>query len=144
MIDIEQIEQHMANVAKRVDAFDWSDTLSGDVKAEVLQGVRDNFTSSVNPDGKKWKPRKNKGDGHPLLIDTGKLLQAAVGSGAGRVQQADAAELTVGVDTARVPYAAVHNRGGKKMPQREFMGVQNKRLKRIDKLIANAGMEAFD
>lgn len=140
-IEIEKMSEHATQLASKLAAFDWSPTLGQEVRKEVLQGVRDNFTSSVDPDGKRWKPRKNKGNGHPLLIDTGRLLQSAVGTGGGRVSQVSGAELTVGT---RVPYAAYHNAGTSRLPKREFMGVQKKRLKNIDKIIADAGLGAFD
>lgn len=136
-----EMAEHATQLANRLGAFDWAPTLGNEVRKEVLQGVRDNFTSSVDPDGKRWKPRKHKGDGHPLLIDTGKLLQSAVGTGGGRISQVTGSELTVGTT---VKYATVHNEGTSRMPKREFMGVQKKRLKKIDKLIADAGMKAFD
>ena len=42
-----------------------------DCAVVMKQSVRDNFTSSASPDGSNWPPRKQVGDGHPLLIDTG-------------------------------------------------------------------------
>lgn len=143
-IEMENFDRHASALASRMDSFDWAPTLGGDVKREVLQGIRDNFTSSRSPDGKRWKPRKHKGDGHPLLIDTGRMMQAATGGGAGRIQQVDGAELTVGVNTSSVKYAGYHNDGTKTLPQREYMGVQTKRLRKIDDVIADDGMGMFD
>lgn len=141
-IAFEDIEQHAQQLGASIGKHDWEPTLKGDVRKLVLQGVRDNFTSSVSPDGRQWPARKRKGDGHPLLIDTGAMLQAATGGGSGHVTQIDGSELTVGVSST-VPYAAIHNEGKGKMPKREFMGVQEKRLKQIDKVIADAGLEIF-
>ena len=90
----------------------------------IRQSVRDNFTSSASPDGVDWPARNEVGDGHPLLMDTGKLMQAAVGSGSGALFEIQDRSLMVGVDGDIVPYAAIHNYGGVKrpMPKREYMG----------------------
>lgn len=90
----------------------------------MKQSVRDNFTSSASPDGSNWQPRKRVGDGHPLLIDKGDLLQAATGGGAGHIEQVGERDVAIGVDGSVIPYAAIHNFGGQQMPQREFAGLK--------------------
>lgn len=93
--------------------------------ADVMrQSVRDNFTSSATPDGASWPPRKIQGDGHPLLMDTGRLLQAATGGGAGAIEIIQGREVAMGVDGSVVPYAATHNYGRGKIPAREYAGLK--------------------
>jgi phage gpG-like protein len=89
----------------------------------MKQSVRDNFTGSATPDGDDWPARKDPGDGHPLLIDSGALLQAAVGGGAGHIEQVGDREVAIGVDGSVIPYAATHNFGRGPIPQREFAGL---------------------
>ena len=90
----------------------------------INQSTRDNFNSSADPDGGSWPPRKHIGDGHPLLMDTGKLLQAATGGGSGHIERMEPNGIVVGVDGATVPYAGIHNDGmGGRMPQREYLGL---------------------
>ena len=144
MIDMQAMEQEMSRVAANVAGYDWNPVLGGDVRKEALQAVRDNFNSSASPDNRSWPPRKNVGDGHPLLIDTGRLMQAATGGGPGHVTRVQDGELTVGVDGSKVKYAGVHNRGGRRMPKREFMGARPPKLKQIGEIIADAGLEAFE
>lgn len=144
MIAIENIEQEMSRVAANVADFDWNPVLGGDVRKEALQAVRDNFTSSATPEGRSWPPRKHRGDGHPLLIDTGRMLQAATGGGPGHVTRVQNDELTVGVDDQKVPYAKYHNEGTRRMPRREFMGAGPKKIKQIGEILADAGLEAFE
>ena len=96
----------------------------GDCANVMRQSIRDNFTSSATPDGANWPPRKRKGDGHPLLIDTGALLQAATGGGAGHIEQLDAREVTMGVDGRVIPYAATHNYGRDPIARREYLGLK--------------------
>jgi len=141
MIDFENFGTHLGRLTAAIDAADWSPTLGGAVRDQALQGIRDNFTSSADPDNQSWPARKVVGDGHPLLIDTGKLMQAATGGGAGRLSQVTSRELALGVNPSVVPYAAVHNNGGSKMPKREYMGNRPERLDAIEEIIADAGLE---
>lgn len=104
----------------------------------VRQSVRDNFTSSATPDGIDWPARNEIGDGHPLLIDTGKLMQAAVGSGAGAITEVQDRSLQIGVKGDIVKYAAIHNYGGitRPMPQREYMGPKPEHVDECGELVA--------
>lgn len=84
-------------------------------EAAARQAIRDNFNSSASPDNVNWPPRKVDGDGHYLLMDTGRLMQAATGGGpgAGSQQTRDAGEhvLELSIDAGTVPYAATHKHG---------------------------------
>ena len=103
----------------------------------VNQSVRDNFTSSATPDGDDWPPRKRVGDGHPLLIETGAMMQAAVDQGSGHIERFEPQGLVKGVQGEAVPYAAVHNYGGLKMPQREYMGLHDRGEAAVAELLAD-------
>lgn len=144
VIEAGRIAEESARLGQAIQAADFSQELAGPVRGLVLQGIRDNFTGSRDPSGKPWAPRKNIGDGHPLLMDTGRLMQAATGGGAGHSSAASSRELSVGVSDASVPYAKYHETGTSKMPARRFMGVQERRLAEIDEIIADAGLEALD
>lgn len=89
------------------------------------QAMRDNFTASATPDNEDWPARKIQGDGHPLLIETGALEQAAVGGGAGTIAWVGNQDVALGVDGQTVPYAATHNFGDpdRNIPEREFAGL---------------------
>lgn len=149
-IPVEQIEQHCAELVAGLASGDFSTGLRDKVRPIMLQAVRDNFTSSATPEGVSWPARKVIGDGHPLLMDTGALLQASTGSGTGHVTVIERDAVEVGTDgtsgTGGNPYAAVHNRGGIKVPvpQREFMGASEKRLREIDEQIADIGLAALE
>ncbi|MCI0358644.1 MAG: phage virion morphogenesis protein [Planctomycetaceae bacterium] len=105
------------------------------------QSMRDNFTSSATPDGSNWPPRKRQGDGHPLLIDRGPLLQAATGGGAGHVEQVEDREVALGVDGSVIAYAATHNFGRGNVPQREYAGLKPEREDACEAVIADALMQ---
>jgi phage gpG-like protein len=116
--ELEKIEREIATQSL-------SPFFHGQAKRAIQQEVRDNFTSSASPDNADWPPRKREGDGHPLLIDTGALLQAATGGGPGTITEILDREMNYGVSGGVIPYAAIHNNGGetRPMPQREYMGM---------------------
>lgn len=147
-IPVEQMEQHCGELVAGLAGGDFSAGLRDKVRPIMLQAVRDNFTSSATPEGVSWPARKVIGDGHPLLMDTGALLQASTGGGTGHVTIIERDAVEVGTDgtsgTGGNPYAAVHNRGAVNMPQREFMGASEKRLREIDEQIADIGLQALE
>ena len=59
----------------------------------ILNGVERNFQQSQSARGDSWPARKDQGDGHPLLIDTGDLMTSAIG--AGTVVQVGATEMSI-------------------------------------------------
>lgn len=103
------------------------------------QAIRDNFTSSATPDNADWPPRKIEGDGHRLLMDTGALMQAAVGTGTGAMMEVGTHEASTGVSGAAIPYAAAHNYGypERNLPQREFLGADGESIDDMADLIAD-------
>jgi phage gpG-like protein len=93
-----------------------------------LENVAHNFEQSATAAGQAWVPRKNVGDGHPLLIDTGRL--AGLASNVPINQQGQSEHVRVIEDdqayfASTVPYAATHEHGdpSRNIPQRQFMGV---------------------
>ncbi len=93
------------------------------------QAVRDNFTSSATPDNVAWAPRKVVGDGHPLLMDRGPLVQASTGGGPGHIARVFDQHGEVGVDLGIIPYARAQNFGRPEinLPARENLGMRENR-----------------
>jgi phage gpG-like protein len=118
----------------------------GDLVDLAQQSVIKNFEGSESPDGRPWPPRKIKGDGHPLLIDTGTLFGAATGLGFGGIVEVGRREAEIGVSGAAVPYAAIHNNGGetRPMPQREYMGMREEDIEQGQELLADFCLRFFD
>jgi phage gpG-like protein len=139
-IPAEQMAGICEGMNAALEAGPYSDALQSCLPI-VYQSVRDNFTSSATPEGDDWPPRKHIGDGHPLLIDTGAMLQAAVGTGPGRIQEVGSHEAMVGVSGGTIPYAAIHNYGTAKMPQREFMGIDEAAEQACEDAIADYVLE---
>lgn len=138
--DASEAAKQCAALAADVEQGPYTEPL-GDCLPVIYQSVRDNFTSSATPDDVSWPARKIEGDGHPLLIDTGAMLQAAVGSGSGRVQEVGSFDLAVGVDGSVIPYAATHNFGSKNMPSREYMGISEEHEDECERIIADFVMQ---
>ena len=111
----------------------------------ITQSIRDNFTSSATPDNVSWPPRKIEGDGHPLLMDTGKLIQAATLGGEGGYFAVEDRELNRGIDADIVPYATTHQFGWakKNIPQRAYYGAKPEHLDQCAELIAEFALSFF-
>ena len=111
----------------------------------VQAGIRKNFDMARGPDGRAWPPRKNPGDGHPLLIDTGALVKSVTKRGPGGILKVRNRSVLIGTDGVNsdggIRAAAIHNRGGSNMPQREFMGLDDETLDEIGETIADFFME---
>ncbi len=112
---------------------------AGDI---VNQSVRDHFTSSASPDGQNWPPRKHAGDGHPLLMESGKLLQAATDGASGHIEKPGPFSLEKGIQGEEVPYAATQNYGrdwgrGSTIPAREFMGLDENGQDAVGELLGD-------
>lgn len=118
-----------------------------DARVKLRQNVRDNFTSSAGPDGQAWPPRKVPGDGHPLLMDTGALLQAATGGGAGAVSTIEDRAVEIGVDPSvrqgGIPGAGRHEFGGGGIPARPYLGASDATLDAIGEVLADAALDAM-
>jgi phage gpG-like protein len=108
----------------------------------VKDGIRFNFDSATDPDGVGWPARSVQGDGHPLLVDTGQLRDAATG---GHIADVDGDTLRVGVDKGGggggIPGAAVHNYGFGKIPKREYLGLREEFIEKCQEQLTNAMME---
>jgi len=140
-IQFEEFSAHASRLSRMLESADFTPELSGVIRNTVLDGVWENFAKSSNPEGGSWPPRKVVGDGHPLLIDTMRLMEAATGGG-GSLTIVEPQQLVVGV--SGVPYAGVHNYGSSRMPQREYMGAPEKSLEAIDDQIADAGLKRLE
>ncbi len=121
----DDIAAEMREIARRLT----SETLAGPL-AELVPilraGFARNFQQQVDSQGGGW-PARQDNEPHPLLNETGSLLDAAAGDGPGAVDQVEDRALAVGVDKGTdlggIPGAAVHNFGFPPMhiPQREYL-----------------------
>ncbi|HEV3343008.1 MAG TPA: hypothetical protein VG125_21720 [Pirellulales bacterium] len=103
-----------------------------------------NFAATAAPHGGEWPPRKKVGDGHPLLIESGRLFQSATSDvGEGHVGEIGDREASTGVDPNAVPYAATQNFGNpnRNIPAREFEDVDDATLDAMLERVADRGIE---
>lgn len=90
----------------------------------LLESVQLNFDREGRPD--PWAPRKDYGDGHPLLNDTGELIASLEAYVHG-----DDAGVTAGAS-----YAGYLDQGTSRMEARPFMLIQDTDMDRIEDLLA--------
>ncbi len=116
---------------------------------ELRQGMAENFASKTDAKGNAWPARKNPGDGHPLLIDTGALLLGVTSPGSSdHVENIASNELMIGVtrEIQGVPKAVALNFGFEKnnLPARQFIYGRADRVDKCGELIADFAMDLFD
>lgn len=108
----------------------------------LTAGFADNFARASGPDG-AWPPRKEIGDGHPLMIDPRDeydLLGATQPGGPGNVLEVGPRVLQIGVSKdGGHPGAAVHNFGfpDRNIPQREYLYATGETLDRMAESFAD-------
>ena len=91
---------------------------------EFSEAVKAHFYRG-GPEGAPWKPLKDA-SGRKPLVRTGALRDSI------RAEVADR-ELTVG---SALPYAAIHQRGGRAIPARPFLVIPDENLRRaVESLI---------
>jgi phage gpG-like protein len=134
---IDEFAAELDAVSRRIDK-EPADGALEKCRNLILCDMVDNFEKSMSPDGTLWPPRQKAGDGHPLLIQTRALMDAATGSGAGSINTIDGRELQLGVDGSIIPYAASHNFGdpSRNIPEREFLGAQEVTLNECAEILA--------
>ena len=109
----------------------------------ILNGVERNFQSSQSARGDSWPARKDPGDGHPLLIDTGDLMTSAIG--AGTVVQVGATEMSIDLPPGQSGTSRGgvrrHEFGGGGIPARPYFGVSEETADECVKRIADNVMD---
>ncbi len=126
----------LAAQEQALESVDLTGFLGDVARPLILQDERDHFTSSVSPDGQPWAPRVILGDGHPILVDKGDLLQAATGGGPGHISQVSPQELVLGVQ-GDISGAIYHAEGTSRMPARPFMGATESTEEKIEERLAD-------
>ena len=146
-MDINGLAGDLAMINAALSDGSFQETLKGPVLDEIRGGIRENFASQSGPGGETWPARKVPGDGHPLLQQSGALIQAATG-GTGNVTNVTPRELSTGVDKGGggggIPGAGAHQHGYGNIPARPYLGASEERLDAAGEAIANRGYELVD
>lgn len=136
-IAAEEFPAHLTGLYSRLDSYSFADFTREVGLRMALEGVKNNFDNSQTADGIGWAPRKDPGDGHPLLILTTLLIQSAVGNGPGAITYIEDRSVTFGVDGNVVEYAPAHEFGTENMPARPYMAVPDEYLDAIGEALAD-------
>lgn len=109
-----------------------------DVLQEMERGF---FASSAGPTGEAWAPLspvtiKKKGHGI-ILRETYELEASLIGSSTTSIRRTTDKELEFG--TSR-EWAWIHQNGGVKMPQREFLGINDDGMEKVLDVVADAAV----
>lgn len=128
-----------AEIGEWLENGDFSEPMARSLE-EVDLRVAQNFADSTTATGRPWAPRKHIGDGHPLLIDTERLVASMLGPSVGLVAQGTAegqAEHSrlIGPREAWVsstnPYGPIHDKGTARMVARPFAHINDETADKI-------------
>jgi phage gpG-like protein len=146
LIGTDALAADLEHLTRVVSQESLAQLLASQVRAQLLAGIAQNFSSASSPRNRRWPKRKTGGD-WPLLIKSGALRAAATGAGAGAISRATDRTLEVGVDMSvrlgGIPGAAAHNFGypPRNLAQREFLGPRKENLEAIDELVIDYLLE---
>jgi phage gpG-like protein len=133
-----QVQKYLKNVNEKASNLKG---LANSFGAVVYRDVIDHFTKEMGPlsKWKEWSPSyrkqlKRQGRaGNKILQYSGKLRQSFVPSFF-RTQKNKIIWFNPAKTKGGFPYAAAHDTGGPKLPQREFMWVSDKTLEVLAKI----------
>jgi phage virion morphogenesis protein len=103
----------------------------------MVEDIRQNFIREQSPEGKKWdilskgtirarREGPNKGQGKAMILrNTGKLFENIVGEASD--------EYALAGVTAQVPYGKYHQFGMGNNPERKFIGISPRGVKKIER-----------
>ena len=108
----------------------------------IRGGFEQNFVATASPHGGKWPPRKDKLP-HPLLQLSLTMFHATTELGArGHVADYQQREMSEGVDSSVVVYAAAQNFGlpERNLPARRYIDLGPGTISTVDPLVADFGV----
>lgn len=143
----DELREQLAQAGKALEESPLTETIDKCVVV-AMESVAENFDSSATAGGQAWAERKYLGDGHPLLIDTGRMGSAALGPNVGlstlarpngegqgeHIREIEGREATVGL---RTPYAQYHMDGTSRMPARPFFEVDGEAADKMADVVAD-------
>jgi hypothetical protein len=115
----------------------------------VRARIQRNYDEGGTADGQAWPahaPSTVKRYGpHPLLILTGKMKAATLDPGSGHIENITGGTLTFGVSGDLPEHPWVHQEGSKdgRVPQRQFVALDNETVDKCVELIADDLLSVF-
>lgn len=124
-------KEEVDDLLKKVEEATDRTKILDEAGAFLLNRIRTRFLAEEDPDNKKWIPsraaiRRRARGGTGTLFDTGRLFRSIQLSANGPNER------QIGTD---VPYAWRHQYGGRRNPQRKFLGFNQEDAELIEKLV---------
>lgn len=142
---LEQFADWLYSISQRAKRRNTRDIMEKIVAPMMREAIEDNFMAARTPDGVPWPPRKHSYP-HPPLRDTLAMMNSLVEPDApGGWAIIEDNFVTLGSDVespAGYPYPVAQNYGTNRIDAREFAGVSDDWLDRIEGAIADALEEA--
>lgn len=139
MIQFEDLASEVSGIVDRLERASFRDALveAGKAFGEEVAG---NFERNEDSEGQPWAPHapltvKLYGP-HPLLRLTWAMHAAAIdlNNEAAKYLLEDRV-ITIGIDGNELPYAAVHDQGGGRIPKREFFYLNEQSQDRVGEVL---------
>ena len=140
----EKLEQWLAEITQQVEAISYKPAFQDQV-IQVLQAQHEEyFNAQSGPDG-PWPALaastvKAKGF-DTILVEFNNMRSSLLFEGGDHVQDVEDKYLTWGTADEK---AAIHQEGTSKIPQRAFVGVNDKNAEDIAEIIAEFTIQALD
>lgn len=140
VFDNQEVREFLDNIGKKTKAIaDRDQKVVGILSSIVFADIIQHFERSEGPDGPwaKWSPRYAKfmasigRQGNKILINNGRLRQNFRPTNVRRTSDG-LSWYNNAVTASGFPYAAAHNEGGPKLPQRRFMWLSDKAIDEIE------------
>lgn len=106
------------------------------------EGIWNNFIRTEGPTGAKWPPRVDNLP-HPLLFKSGRMLDAAIGEGAGSITEIGPEDALMGIEDSVIEYAKYQQHGTRKMPARPYYHAGSQTLDNMTDKMASETMRLF-
>jgi hypothetical protein len=141
-VAVERFREELKGQLQSLRAGDMS-PLWEQVGPKLRGGFEENFVAIASPHGGPWPPRKDSLP-HPLLRKSLTLFNAVTELNAsGHVADYQRREMSEGVDSSIVVYAAAQNSGlpERNLPARQFIDLGAGTITTVDPLVADYGLE---
>jgi len=123
-------------IRPKMATSDWQTVIG--ILQEMERGY---FASSAGPDGQPWapnRPRTVQKKGHGIILrETWELQNSLTGTNDKSIREIQPTMLEFGTNR---PWAWLHQEGGRKVPQRQFIGMNDAAIDDVVNVVADAAV----
>ncbi len=137
MIAFASLDSYLENVRERIERGPYTKPLQEAIEL-AHRRMEKTFTQATSPGGKPWPPHAETTvrlyGPHPLLILSGAMKASTVVGGPDHIERVEPFTAYTGTKDRK---AIFHQQGTKRMPQREFHGVDDETADKMAEALAD-------